>query len=47
MQGAINIELLLRSTRRDLAETLEALRVSEATSRAQAEQLRQVMDELT
>ena len=47
MQGAINIELLLRSTRRDLAETLEALRVSEATSRAQAEQLRQVMDELS
>jgi PAS domain S-box-containing protein len=47
LQGAINIELLLRSTRRDLAETLEALRASEATSRAQAEQLRKVTDELS
>ena len=47
MQGAINIELLLRSTRRDLAETLEALRVSEATSRAQAEQLRKMSGELS
>jgi PAS domain S-box-containing protein len=47
LQRAINIELLLRSTRRDLAETLEALRVSEATSRAQAEQLRKVSDELS
>jgi PAS domain S-box-containing protein len=47
LQGAINIELLLRSTRRDLAETLEALRVSEAASRAQAEQLRKVSDELS
>jgi len=47
LQGAINIELLLWSTRRDLAETLEALRVSEATSRAQAEQLRKVSDELS
>jgi PAS domain S-box-containing protein len=42
LQGAINIELLLRSTRRDLTETLEALRVSEANSRAQAEQLREL-----
>jgi len=47
LQGAINIELLLRSTRRDLAETLEALRVSEATSRAQAEQLRKMSGELS
>jgi len=47
LQRAINIELLLRSTRRDLARTLEALRVSEATSRAQAEQLRKMSGELS
>jgi PAS domain S-box-containing protein len=47
LQNTIDIKLLLGHTRRDLAETLEALRVSEATSRAQAEQLSKVSDELS
>jgi PAS domain S-box-containing protein len=47
LQNTIDINLLLGHTRGDLAETLEALRVSEATSRAQAEQLRKVSDELS
>ena len=47
LQNTIDIKLLLRDARRDLAETLEALRVSEATSRAQAEQLRKVSNELS
>jgi PAS domain S-box-containing protein len=37
---------LLRDTRQDLAKTRRALRVSEATSRSQAEQLRALSDEL-
>jgi PAS domain S-box-containing protein len=38
--------VLLRDARKDLAETLQALRVSEARSRTQAEQLRELSDEL-
>ena len=41
-QGTIDIKLLLRDARKDLAETLQALRVSEATRSAQAEQLREL-----
>src|SRR5215831_16719666 len=40
-------KVLLRDARKDLAETLQALRVSEARSRTQAEQLRELSDELT
>src|SRR5215468_7103720 len=39
-------KVLLRDARKDLAETLRALRVSEARSRTQAEQLRELSDEL-
>jgi PAS domain S-box-containing protein len=39
-------KVLLRDARKDLAETLQALRVSEARSRTQAEQLRELSDEL-
>src|SRR5262249_27789763 len=47
VQDTIDIQALLRDARKDLAETLQALRVSEAKSRAQAEQLRAVSDELS
>src|SRR5258705_13394859 len=39
-QETIDIKLLLKEARKDLAETLQALRVSEARSRAQSEKLR-------
>ena len=39
-------KVLLRDARKDLAETLRALRVSETRSRTQAEQLRELSDEL-
>jgi PAS domain S-box-containing protein len=39
-------KILLRDARKDLAETLQALRVSEARSRNQTEQLRELSDEL-
>jgi PAS domain S-box-containing protein len=39
-------KVLLRAARKDLAETLRALRVSETRSRTQAEQLRELSDEL-
>src|SRR5215470_19041837 len=45
--NSIDIKTLLRDARKDLAETLQALRVSEARSRAQAEQLRALSDELS
>jgi PAS domain S-box-containing protein len=45
--NSIDIETLLRDARKDLAETLQALRVSEARSRSQAEQLRALSDELS
>jgi PAS domain S-box-containing protein len=47
LQNINDIKLYLSHTRKDLAETLEALPVSEATSRAQAEELRKVSDELS
>ena len=42
----LETKVLLRDARKDLAETLQALRVSEARSRTQAEQLRELSDEL-
>ena len=45
--NSIDIKTLLRDARKDLAETLQALRVSEARSRSQAEQLRALSDELS
>ena len=39
-------KVLLKDARKDLTETLQALRVSEARSRTQAEQLRELSDEL-
>jgi len=47
VQDTIDIKVLLRDARKDLAETLRALRVSEARSRIQAEQLRALSDELS
>jgi PAS domain S-box-containing protein len=46
VQDTIDIKSLLRDARKDLAETLQALRISEARSRTQAEQLRALSDEL-
>jgi PAS domain S-box-containing protein len=46
-QETIDMKVLLRDARKDLAETLRALRVSEARSRTQAEQLRALSDELS
>jgi PAS domain-containing protein len=45
LQNATNIKLL-SDARKDLTQTLQALRVSEAKSRVQAEQLRALSDEL-
>ena len=42
----LETKVLLRDARKDLAETLQALRVSEARSWTQAEQLRELSDEL-
>ena len=47
MPNSIDIKALLRDARKDLAETLQALRVSEARSRSLAEQLRALSDELS
>src|SRR5215475_10860339 len=47
LQNAVATKLLLRDARRDLAKTVEALRVSEAASRSQVAQLRKVLDELS
>jgi PAS domain S-box-containing protein len=47
VQDAIDVKVLLRNAHKDLAETLQALRASEAKSRTQAEQLRALSDELT
>jgi len=46
VQDTIDIKSLLRDAHKDLAETLQALRISEARSRTQAEQLRALSDEL-
>jgi PAS domain-containing protein len=41
------VKMLQKDTRKGLVEATQALRVSEATSRKQAEQLRAVSDELS
>src|SRR5215475_12874197 len=43
----IGMEVLLRDAHQDIVETRRALRLSEAKSRSQAEQLRALSDELT
>src|SRR5262245_33488834 len=43
----IDLEVLLRDAHQDIVETLRALRISEARSRSQAEQLRALSDELS
>jgi PAS domain-containing protein len=47
VQDTIDIKALLKDAHKDLAETLQALRVSEARSRVQADQLRTLSDELS
>ena len=47
VQDATDRQTELKDIRDDLAQTLQALRVSEAKSRTQAEQLRAVSDELS
>jgi len=47
VQDAIDRQTELKDIREDLAQTLQALRVSEAKTRTQAEQLNAVSDELS
>src|SRR5215470_16282782 len=46
VQDSIDVKRFLRDTRKDLADTLQALRISEEKSRSRAEQLRALSDEL-
>jgi len=47
VQDTIDVKLFLRDARKDLADTLQALRISEEESRSRAEQLRALSNELS